>query len=108
MYIGARIHSTRVLSIRSDRIARTLRVLALVCLTLLGQALALASQEEAHHGPDHCCLLCHVGPLPFLQTTTTAAVTPVFLVAWLAPTPDFEFGHLAPLFAKSSRGPPAA
>jgi hypothetical protein len=87
---------------------RTLLVLALVCLTLCGQSLALASQEESHHAPDHCCLLCHVGPLPFLQTAVTATVTPIFLVAWLAPVPDFELAHQAPLFASSSRGPPAA
>jgi len=79
-----------------------------VCLTLLGQSLALDSQEESHHAPDHCCLLCHVGPLPFLQTTPTATVTPVFLVVWLAPTPDFEPAPTALLFATSSRGPPAA
>ena len=87
---------------------RTLLVLLLVCLTLLGQSFALASQEESHHGPDHCCLLCHVGPLTFLQTTVTATVTPVFLVAWLAPAPDFELAHQVPLFATSSRGPPSA
>ena len=79
-----------------------------MCLTLLGQSLALASEEESHHAPDHCCLLCHVGPLPFLQTTATAAVPPVFLVAWLAPTPDFEPTHAVLLLAISSRGPPAA
>jgi len=82
-------------------------VLLLVCLTLLGQSLTLASQEESHHGPDHCCLLCHVGPLPFLQTTAAAVVTPVFLVAWLAPDPDFEPAHPTPLFGVPSRGPPA-
>ena len=82
-------------------------MLLLVCLTLLGQSLALASQEESHHAPDHCCLLCHVGPLPFLQTTVTATVTPIFLVAWLAPAPDFEATHQVPLFATASRGPPA-
>jgi len=90
------------------RSVRTLLVLLLVCVILLSQSLALASQEESHHGPDHCCLLCHVGPLPFLQTTVTATVTPIFLVAWLAPTPDFEPAHLVPLFTTASRGPPAA
>jgi len=93
---------------RGGRAAQTVRVLLLVCLTLLGQSLALASQEESHHAPDHCCLLCHVGPLPFLQTTVTATVTPVFLVVWLAPAADFEPTGSAPLFAISSRGPPAA
>jgi len=90
------------------RIAQTAGVLALVCLTLLGQSFALASQEESHHAPDHCCLLCHLGPLPFLQTTVTAKVTPVFLVVWLAPAPDSEPDRPAPLFAVSSRGPPTA
>ena len=58
--------------------------------------------------PDHCCLLCHVGPLPFLQTTVSATVMPVFLVVWLLPAPDFEHAHSALLFATSSRGPPTA
>jgi len=87
---------------------RTPLILLLVCLTLLGQCFTLASQEEAHHATDHCCLLCHVGPLPFLQTTAAATVTPVFLVAWLAPDPDFEPVHSPVLFATSTRGPPAA
>jgi hypothetical protein len=87
---------------------RTLLVLLLVCLTLLGQSLALASQEESHHGPDHCCLLCHVGPLPFLQTAVSATVMPVFVVAWLLPIPDSELAPSVLLFASSSRGPPAA
>src|SRR5579863_4946286 len=86
---------------------RTLLVLLLVCLTLSGQSFALASQEESHHASDHCCLLCHVGPLLFLQTTVTAAVTPIFVVAWLSPAPHFEPTHQVPLFASSSRGPPA-
>jgi hypothetical protein len=79
-----------------------------VCLTLLGQSFALASQQESHHASDHCCLLCHVGPLPFLQVTVAAAVTPVFRVAWLAPTPEFETAYQVLLSASSSRGPPAA
>jgi len=83
-------------------------VLLLVCLTLRGQSLAFASQEESHHAPDHCCALCQVGPLPFLQTTVTATVTPVFTVAWLAPTRDSEPTHQAPSFTISSRGPPIA
>lgn len=80
----------------------------MVCLTLMGQSRALASQDESHHAPDHCCVLCHVGPLPFLQTTATAAAMPVFLAAWLTPTPDFERAHQALLSTSSSRGPPAA
>jgi len=83
-------------------------MLLLLSLTLLGQSFALASQDESHHAPDHCCLLCHVGPLPFLQTTVSATVTPVFRIAWLAPNPNFEPAHQGPLAPSSSRGPPAA
>jgi hypothetical protein len=80
----------------------------LLCLILAGQFLALASQEESHHASDHCCLLCHVGPLPFLQTAVTRGVTPVFQIAWLDPTPDFWPTHQVLLAASFSRGPPAA
>ena len=115
--IRPRNNSIRVSVLRSGRPAqaarvgylswKTLRVLLLVCLTLLGPSLALTSQEESHHATDHCCLLCHVGPLPFVQTTVSATVMPVFSVAWLLPTPDFELAHSPFLFASSSRGPPA-
>ncbi len=81
-------------------------VLLLVCLTLAGQSAALASQEESHHSEEHCCLLCHVGPLPFLQTTVTAKITPVFTAVWLAPTLDCEAAPQRTLSAESSRGPP--
>jgi uncharacterized membrane protein len=94
---------------RSRRLSgKILLVLALVCLTLLGQALALASQEESHHSPDHCCLLCHAGPLPILQSTVTATIAPVFLTIWLAPTLDCEPAHQVLISNLSSRGPPSA
>jgi hypothetical protein len=43
-----------------------------------------------------------------LRTTVPAAVTPVFLVTWLAPAPDFQSFHEVLLTASSSRAPPAA
>ena len=116
--IGLRSHSIRVPLFDSGNPAqpaghgplrvRILLVLLLVFLTLCGQSFALACQEESHHASDHCCLLCHVGPLPFLQTTVAAKVAPIILVAWLAPAADFEPVHQSPLFACASRGPPAA
>ena len=77
-------------------------------LIILGQSLALAAQEESHHAPDHCCLLCHVGLLPFLQTAVNATVAPVLSMAWLAPVPDVETVYQTLLSASSSRGPPDA
>ena len=64
---------------------RLLIVLLLLCATVLAQSTALAAQNESHHSPDHCCLLCHVGPLPFLQTSVSASLAPVFQVVWMAP-----------------------
>jgi len=81
-------------------------ILVLVCLTLLGQNLAIAGQQESHHGSDHCCLLCHAGPLPFLQTVIAGRQAPVFAVAWLAPLPDFSPAVQPLLLTISSRGPP--
>ena len=74
--------------IHCDR--RLLVVLLLLCVTVLAQSSALSAQSESHRSPDHCCLLCHVGPLPFLQTSVSAAWAPVFQVVWLAPPRNFE------------------
>ena len=89
-------------------LGRALLVLLLLSVTIAAQSSALDPRHESHHAPGHCCLLCYTGPLPFLQTTVTATVTPIFLVAWLAPAADFEPAHQVPFFATASRGPPAA
>jgi hypothetical protein len=77
-----------------------------VCLTLFGQSFALASVEETHHAQDHCCLLCHAGPLPFLQTTISAIAAPVFAVVWMAPERELDPAPAVLLSTFSSRGPP--
>jgi|GEM_PF-1375077 len=87
---------------------RTLSVLLLLCLAIWAQSSALAFQPGPHHAAEHCCLLCHVGPLPFLQPAVTSTVTPVFLLAGLTDTPEFNPGHQVPLAAASSRAPPIA
>ena len=90
------IHGTR----------RLVVVALLLCLMVLGQSAALAGQTESHHGPDHCCLLCHVGPIPFLQTSVSAVLAPVFQVVWLAPTAQFEFTSDVRSIPSPSRAPP--
>lgn len=85
---------------------RTLVVLFL-CLIVYAQSVPLFAPPEPHHATDHCCLLCHVGSLPFLQVTTSAAVSPVVLVERLIPSPDSEASHDALLSANTSRAPPA-
>jgi hypothetical protein len=92
--------------IHCDR--RLLVVLLLLCVTMLAQSAALSAQSESHHSPDHCCLLCHVGPLPFLQTSVTSALAPVFQVVWLAPPAHVETTSDVRLVPSSSRAPPSA
>jgi hypothetical protein len=87
---------------------RVFLVLLLLCVTVLAQSSALSAQSETHHSPDHCCLLCHVGPLPMLQNSVTVAVAPVFQMVWMTVATEFQATHDVLLNASSSRAPPAA
>jgi hypothetical protein len=82
-------------------------VLLLLCLVLVAQSTGFASANEEHHSQDHCCLLCHVGPLPFLHTNISAVVVPAFCMVWLESAPDFIPTHEVFLSTSSSRAPPA-
>jgi hypothetical protein len=84
---------------------RTLVVLFLLCLMVYAQSAALLSALEPHHA-GHCCLLCHVGSLPFLETAAPATVAPVVVVERLLPNPHFEASPDILLNANSSRAPP--
>jgi hypothetical protein len=85
---------------------RLLIILLLLCVTVVAQSSALAAQSESHHSPDHCCLLCHVGPLPFLQASVAASFAPVFQVVWLAPPAQFETTSDVLVVPSPSRAPP--
>jgi len=85
---------------------RLLVVLLLLCLTVSAQSAALAEQSKLHQSTDHCCLLCHVGPLPFLQTSVSAALAPVLQMVWLAPAAHCETTSDVRLVPSPSRAPP--
>lgn len=82
-------------------------VLLLLCVTVLAQSSALSAQSESHHSSDHCCLLCHVGPLPFLQTSVSATLAPNFQVVWLASPTRVETTSDVLVIPTPSRAPPA-
>jgi hypothetical protein len=84
---------------------RRTAVFILLCVVVLAQSAALWSAIEPHHA-GHCCLLCHVGSLPFLQLSDTVSVTPVMVMERLLPHPDVEASHDVLLTANSSRAPP--
>jgi hypothetical protein len=91
-----------------NRHRKALLIVLLLCVTGVAQFAALASEPETHHASDHCCLRCHVGPLPFLEASAQAAVAPVFEVVWLTPAPEAQAPDDAQLPASPARAPPSA
>jgi hypothetical protein len=83
-------------------------VFLLLYLAIWAQSSALTSRPGPHHAPDHCCPLCQVGLLPYVQPAIAFVVTPAFLSVWRAPTPDFGPAHEVLVAAGSSRAPPIA
>ena len=71
------------------------------------QTSALASEQETHHGSDHCCRLCHIGPIPILPSAAVAIVAPVFSAVWVAPPSAPGAPREVLLASAPSRAPPA-
>lgn len=93
--------------LRELRGRRALFILAILCLMVWAQSAALILEHSEHHSSEHCCLLCHAGPLPFLQTTLSVAVAPVVPLAWFAPPAEIQDTHDVLIATSSSRAPPA-
>lgn len=90
-----------------QRHRRLVTALLVICLAVFAQSVALSGQRGPHHSPDHCCLLCHVGPLPFLQAGDSAVLPSALKVVWLALTPPFETSSDVRRIPRPSRAPPA-
>ncbi len=82
-------------------------IVFLLCATAYAQGAAFESASEHHNAQQHCCLLCHIGPLPFLQANVSVTVAPAEPVGWLVWSPQTESVHDVLLIATSSRAPPA-
>ncbi|MGA2268054.1 MAG: hypothetical protein ABSH44_06240 [Bryobacteraceae bacterium] len=86
---------------------RVALVLFLLAATVCAQTHALAFEHQ-HHSSEHCCLLCHIGPLPLLPSSVSAAVVaPVLSTVWVASSDSVETPREALLSAASCRAPPA-
>jgi hypothetical protein len=85
--------------------ARKLAILFLLGLIVAAQASAFTVEQRAHPS-DHCCVLCHAGPLPFLNSSMVVALAPVLAPAWLGHPADFEPVHRVPVAPLASRAPP--
>jgi hypothetical protein len=81
-------------------------LLLLLCAMLSAQTASIACEPFHQHSSQHCCGLCHAGPLHFVQPSITAAIAPVFAPAWLE-VQDRSGAPRELLFtAGSSRAPP--
>ena len=62
------------------------RFLILLFLTALvfAQAGSFASEHSHQNSSQHCCGLCHVGPLPFLNSGFASDFAPELSAAWIA------------------------
>jgi hypothetical protein len=91
---------------RSRAAVRISLLLLLLCTTLCAQTASVAAEHLHQHSSQHCCGLCHVGPLPFLQPSTSAALALMFAPAWLELQDRPGVPREALLAAGSSRAPP--
>jgi hypothetical protein len=87
--------------------AKLLLTVLLLWATLGAQTSALASEQETHHGSQHCCRLCHIGAIPILPAAAVAVAAPLFSTVWMSPSGGPAAPHEALLPAAPSRAPPA-
>jgi hypothetical protein len=85
---------------------KALFIVLLLCVTGAAQFAALVGEPEPHHSSEHCCLLCHMGPLQFLQAAPAAGPVPVFAVVWLTPAESVATAHDVQLSTSPARAPP--
>ena len=95
------------MSFEGNRRGKFVLVVLLLCATLGAQTNSLASEQETHHGSDHCCGLCHLGPIPILPSITVALVAPVSSAVWVAPSSALGAPREVLLASAPSRAPPA-
>ena len=94
--------------LRARGIARVSLVVLFLCALVFAQAASLASEHWHHHSSHHCCLRCHAGQMPLLQSTVSAAAfAPVLPLAWLELFSGSNTPREALLTAGESRAPPA-
>ena len=88
------------------RVRRLLCVALVLCAVVCAQTVSL--EEQSHqHSYQHCCGLCHTGPLAFVPMAIGAAVVSPSAIVWLALSDDVG-GVLERLSStESSRAPPA-
>ena len=92
---------------RRQPAAGILLVLLLLSAVICAQATSLLSEQLHQHSSQHCCGLCHIGPLPFLQPAVAAYIAPVLAAARFEWSHKLDAPHDVMLTAGYTRAPPA-
>jgi hypothetical protein len=77
----------------------------LICAVLSAQTASFAIDHHSHSS-QHCCRLCHAGPLSLVQPAASSAVAPSLSVVWLESASGLDSLHTVSLAAGGSRAPP--
>jgi hypothetical protein len=79
----------------------------LLSLVVFTQASSLLSEQFHHHSSEHCCALCHIGPLPFLQPAQATCAAPGLSVERIEVSAHHDTPRDVRLPSGFSRAPPA-
>jgi hypothetical protein len=85
---------------------QALVVILLLC-AVVAQCAARDFETVHHNASQHCCLLCHIGPLPFVQAAVASTAEPSVAIAWLPVIRHRPGKHEVSLLTDSSRAPPS-
>ena len=89
-----------------SRLSAILVVLLLVG-TVAAQTRAIVIAGAEHRGAQHCCMLCHAGPMALLPSAPPPSAVPAFRAARLDAAPMYAALYEAEPAAPSTRAPPA-
>ena len=93
---------------RSARGIRSVLLVVFLCCVVAAQMESFAhAHPHAHSSTQHCCALCHAGPLPFLQPVIAAAVLPHMAVVWITPAAEIASPRQSLVSGESPRAPPS-
>ena len=87
--------------------ARILLVVLLIFGVLQAQTSSFSADNLHHHPSEHCCALCHAGPMPLVRPAPAVATAPMLPLARVEPAPESDAPRDEPVRATHSRAPPA-
>ena len=92
---------------RLAALGRIVGILVLLCAVACAQAVSLAEIHAHVHNSQHCCGLCHAGPLAFVPISMDTTGLPSLAVIGVAYAEDGSGVRDPQADTASSRAPPA-